>query len=188
MTPSLADDVRFRHLYDGNLDPLRRYCFRRLPADQVDDAVAEVFLVAWRRMSDVPDGDEARLWLYGIARNVVRNQRRSNRRQLRLASKVRRTDTQVAPDPGVEVVRRADYQETLDCLATLREGDQEVLRLAAWEELKPAEIGDVLGVAPHAVSARLSRARDRLAKAMHMERPGVGGWLASQPDLEGGEW
>ena len=97
MTPSLADDVRFRHLYDGNLDPLRRYCFRRLPADEVDDAVAEVFLVAWRRLSDVPDGDEARLWLYGIARNVVRNLRRSHRRQLRLASKVRRTDTRVVP-------------------------------------------------------------------------------------------
>ena len=109
-------------------------------------------------------------------------------RQLRLASRVRRTDARVAPDPGVEVVRRADYQETLDCLATLKDGDQEVLRLAAWEELKPAEIGQVIGVAPHAASARLSRARDRLAKAMHMERAGVAGWLAPRPDLEGGEW
>jgi RNA polymerase sigma-70 factor (ECF subfamily) len=139
VTPSLADNVRFHHLYEGNLDPLRRYCFRRLPPDEVDDAVAEVFLVAWRRIKDVPDGDAARLWLYGIARNVVRNQRRSDRRQLRLASRVRRTGSRVAPDPGVEVVRRADYQETLDRLATLREGDQEILRLAAWEELKPAE-------------------------------------------------
>ena len=86
------------------------------------------------------------------------------------------------------VARTRDYQETLDCLATLKDGDQEVLRLAAWEELKPAEIGQVIGVAPHAASARLSRARDRLAKAMHMERAGVAGWLAPRPDLEGGEW
>jgi RNA polymerase sigma-70 factor (ECF subfamily) len=188
VTPSLADEVRFRQLYDGNLDLLRRYCFRRLPFDEVDDAVAEVFVVAWRRMDDVPDGDEALLWLYGVARNIVRNLRRTTRPRYRLASKMRRTGTPVAPDPGAEVVRRADYQETLDCLATLREGDQEVLRLAAWEELKPAEIGQVIGVAPHAASARLGRARDRLAKAMHMERAGVGGWLAPQPYSEGGEW
>jgi DNA-directed RNA polymerase specialized sigma24 family protein len=54
--------------------------------------------------------------------------------------------------------------------------------------LKPAEIGHVIGVAPHTASARLSRARDRLAKAMHMERKGVGGWLTSHVDIEGGEW
>lgn len=188
MAPSVADDVRFRRLYDGNLDPLRRYCFRRLPVDEVDDAVAEVFLVAWRRMSDVPDGDEARLWLYGIARNVVRNQHRSERRQRRLTSRVRRSERRVVRDPGAEVVRRADYQETLDCLATLREQDQEILRLAAWEELRPAEIGRVVGIDPHAASTRLSRARDRLAHAMHMDREGIGVWLASQPDVERGEW
>jgi RNA polymerase sigma-70 factor (ECF subfamily) len=188
VTPSCVDEVRFRHLYDGNLEPLRRYCFRRLPADEVDDAVAEVFLVAWRRLGDVPDGDEARLWLYGIARNVVRNLRRSRRRRFRLASKVRHVEAPVVADPGVEVVRRADYQETLDCLSTLRERDQEVLRLAAWEELKPTEIGRVVGIDAHAASARLSRARDRLAGALHMERTGVGAWLASQPDLEGGGW
>ena len=175
MAPSRADEMRFRRLYDGNLDPLRRYCFRRLPVDEVDDAVAEVFLVAWRRMNDVPDGDEARLWLFGIARNVVRNQRRSERRQRRLASRVRRSEHGVVDDPGVEVVRRADYQETLDCLSTLRERDQEILRLAAWEELKPAEIGRVVGIDAHAASARLSRARDRLAGALDMDPDAVFG-------------
>jgi RNA polymerase sigma factor (sigma-70 family) len=187
VAPSDADEVRFRRLYDGHLDPLRRYCFRRLPVDEVDDAVAEVFVVAWRRMCDVPDGDEARLWLFGIARNVVRNQQRSERRRRRLALRVRGSERRVVCDPGVEVVRRADYQETLDCLGTLRERDQEVLRLAAWEGLKPAEIGRVVGIDAHAASTRLSRARDRLARAMHMEREGIGAWLASQVEFEGGE-
>lgn len=39
------------------------------------DAVAETFLVAWRRLPEVPSGEEARPWLYGVARRTLANQR-----------------------------------------------------------------------------------------------------------------
>jgi RNA polymerase sigma-70 factor (ECF subfamily) len=77
---SPPESARFRRIYDGHVDGIRRYCYRRLPSADVDDATAEVFMVVWRRIDEVPEGDEAMLWMYGIARNVVRNQRRPARR------------------------------------------------------------------------------------------------------------
>ena len=47
----------------------------------------ETFTVAWRRAADMPPGDEALPWLYGVARNVLSNQRRSSLRFTRLVAK-----------------------------------------------------------------------------------------------------
>jgi DNA-directed RNA polymerase specialized sigma24 family protein len=49
--------------------------------------IAETFLTAWRRLDDVPAGDEARLWLYGVARRMLANQRRGARRRSSLADR-----------------------------------------------------------------------------------------------------
>ena len=81
MARSPRTDAKFRRIYDGYLVAIPSYCLRRLPTSDANDAVAEAFLVVWRRIDDVPDGDEASLWLYGIAHNVVRNVDRAARRR-----------------------------------------------------------------------------------------------------------
>ena len=58
-------------MFESHHEAIQRYCFRRLPASDANDAVAEVFLVAWRRIADAPAGDGQLPWLYGIGRNVV---------------------------------------------------------------------------------------------------------------------
>ena len=66
------------------------YVLRRVErAEDAGDVVAETFLVAWRRMDKVPAGDEARLWLYGVARRQLANQRRGELRRSRLADRLR---------------------------------------------------------------------------------------------------
>ena len=55
MARSPRTDAKFRRIYDGHFVAIRSYCLRRLPASEVSDAVAEVFLVVWRRIDDVPD-------------------------------------------------------------------------------------------------------------------------------------
>src|SRR4051812_46392002 len=69
---------RFERLYDEHLEAVRRYVWRRDPSI-ADDVVAETFLVAWRRLDDVPES--ARPWLIGVARNVRLNLRRGRQRQ-----------------------------------------------------------------------------------------------------------
>lgn len=166
-------DVRFRRLYDENFLPVRSYCLRRIPVSEVNDAVADVFLVTWRRIDEAPSGDEARLWLYGIARNVVRNADRSRRRRARLQGRLESLAPNTGPTPESIVVRRAEEEEVLQALEGLRPMDREVLQLSIWEQLGNNEIATVLGIEPHTVTMRLGRARKRMAKRLRIETGAV---------------
>ena len=187
MARSPGTDTRFRRLYDRNFVPVRNYCLRRLPVSEVNDAVAEVFLVAWRRIDDAPQDEEDRLWLYGVARNVIRNVERSTRRQTRLGNKLRWVGS--PPDLGPEtlVVRRSEDRRVLAALGGLSPVDQEMLRLSIWEELSNGEIAEVLGIEAHAVTMRLSRARNRLAKKLGISSRPKRTRTDPQPVGEGGE-
>ncbi len=173
MTRSPGGDAAFRSLYASTFDPISRYCLRRLPADAAKDAVAEVFLIAWRRSDEVPRGGDALPWLYGVARNVVRNSLRSHRRSERLRRRLTAEPSQ--NDPGLEplVVRREEERRLVQALASLPPTDQEIVRLRAFEELTFAQIGSVVGCSEDAAKKRLSRALDRLRSAAEHHPPGT---------------
>lgn len=159
-------ELRFERLYAQHGRAVLAYAVRRASVDDAADIVAETFLVAWRRLDDVP-AEEARLWLYGVARRALANQQRSERRRQRLADRLRRElpavlETVPALDAHASVVETA--------LGQLGPEDREVLRLSAWEELTPAEIATVLGVSQVAVRSRLHRARRRLRSALRHTR------------------
>jgi RNA polymerase sigma-70 factor (ECF subfamily) len=143
-------------------EPVRRFLARRTDADTADDVLAETLLVCWRRLDDVPDGDEALPWAYAVARNALANADRGARRQRRLAHRITVVDppreAAPEPDPGLERVTEA--------LARLRPDEAELLRLWAWEQLGPSEIATVLGLTPNAVSIRLHRARGKLREIL----------------------
>jgi DNA-directed RNA polymerase specialized sigma24 family protein len=81
---------RLRRLFADTEHELLAYVLRRVDrGEDAADVVAETFLVAWRRMDRVPEGDEARLWLYGVARRQLANQRRGELRRSRLAERLR---------------------------------------------------------------------------------------------------
>ena len=151
-------------LFADHHEAIRRYCRRRLDGDAAEDAAADVFVVAWRRIDDVPDGEGSLLWLYGVARNVVARSRRSSRRRSRLSAKVLSLGVAPAEPPETVVIRSEDERHLLEALWRLRPDDQEVLRLKAWEELSHAEIATVFGISVSAVDARASRAMKRLAR------------------------
>ena len=187
MERSPETDLRFQELYDGNFEAIRNFCIRRLPVEEVNDAVAEVFTIAWRRLPDIPTGDEQRMWLYGVARNVVRNTDRSIRRQTRLFGRLGGLAPSHDPGPETVVVRRSEDDNVVAALRSLPETDQEVLRLSAWEELTNVEIANLLDLDPHAVTMRISRARNRLAKRLHMATVPVQSSVEPYPVTGGGE-
>lgn len=152
---------RFRRLYASTFASVLAYALRRVEQhEDAADVVAETFLIAWRRAGEIPAGDEAHLWLYGVARRVLANQRRGGQRRERLSERMRQCLTATVPaDPGSEVANRLTVQAAL---AKLRELDREVLTLTIWEGLGPQEVAAVLRVRPDAVRTRLSRARARL--------------------------
>jgi RNA polymerase sigma factor (sigma-70 family) len=151
---------RFGLLFDAHRRTVLAYVLRRVDdREDAADVLAETFLIAWRRLEDVPRGDGARPWLLGVARRVLANQRRGARRHFGLADRLGRelAGRLATVDEASEtdlLVRRA--------LASLSERDREVLMLAAWEGLSPAEIATAIGVSRVTARSRLHRARRRL--------------------------
>jgi RNA polymerase sigma-70 factor (ECF subfamily) len=151
---------KFTELFRANrLDILRYFIRRSTNPDEAADALAETFLVAWRRIDGVPDGLEGRLWLYGVARNILfkqlANQQHATVLNERLASELTATFT---PPADIEL-----RELVLTAVSQLIRSDREIVELSAWEELAPNEIASVLGISNNAARVRLHRARQRLA-------------------------
>lgn len=82
--------ARIAALYSEHGRGLLAYALRRAPGpEDAADVVAETFLVACRRAEEMPAGEEARLWLYGVARNVLLDQQRGERRRAQLGDRLR---------------------------------------------------------------------------------------------------
>lgn len=161
---SLSAEDRFRNLYYAQFPPLLGYALRRADgAEDAADVVSETFLIAWRRLTEVPEGPHARLWLYGVARRVLANMRRGTGRRDRLGERLRHDLTAAVTDHAEVATARADLDAALGKLGAL---DREVLQLAAWEGLDPREIATVLNVSAGTVRTRLSRARARLRRSL----------------------
>ena len=157
-----SQDDRFAEIYRSFYRHVHAYCRRRTGPDRADDAAAEAFLVAWRKIDLVPYGDEALPWLYRVAYGVVANLWRTTSRQKRLDRKLMALGVEPADVPEVVIVSRQEAQQILTALARLGPDDQEVLRLSIWEELSSDELAIALDVTSAAARQRLARARRRL--------------------------
>jgi RNA polymerase sigma factor (sigma-70 family) len=151
-------EQRFVVLYDAHLHRILGYALRRTDEASAQDVVAETFLVAWRRLEDVPDGSDARLWLYGVARKVLANHRRkeSRRERLRSALELGHLTSLCLGDEEPNLL----FAEAFERLPAR---DRELLGLWAWEGLDYRELAVVLGCSVNAAKIRVHRARRRFA-------------------------
>jgi RNA polymerase sigma factor (sigma-70 family) len=159
-----TDETGFHRIYRTFQPELTAYFLRRVDPDDVQDLTEDVFTVAWRRRHDVPQGREALMWLYGVARNVLSHHQRSKGRRIRLNARLGGLSRQESADLDLQVVRRLEYEQVLEAASRLRFGDQEVLRLALWEGLTHQEIAGITGVSVSAVKQRYHRAKRRLTR------------------------
>lgn len=153
---------RFRVLADEATAPIVAYLRRRLyplSAADLDDLVEEVLLVAWRRLDDVPAGAEIP-WLIGVARNVLRNALRKQRRISLLQARLRPRE----PDAAAEDYVIAD-EGVREALGSLSEDDREILFLHFWDGRSAVEIATILSISSNAAAVRLSRALERFRQS-----------------------
>jgi RNA polymerase sigma-70 factor (ECF subfamily) len=143
---------RFDEIYAEHVDAVRAYVRRRAPEALVDDVVADVFVVALRRIDDVPRN--ALPWLYAVARKTLANERRKRSRTVPLAPEV-----SYEPEPVGDSQLAAAF-------AALSDTDREILRLVAWEGLSLREAAAVLECSPVACRVRYHRAKSRLASRL----------------------
>ena len=164
-----ATEARYRAVFERHYEQVYAYFRRRTDAENARDCTAETFVVAWRRVGDIPKGSELH-WLYKVARNVLRNAYRAKRRSPvtfgEITDRPDRTDS-----PETIVVRNEEYREVIEALHRLKRNDQEILLLSVWEELPRDDVAAILGCSPHAASQRLHRASRRLAAELNNRRP-----------------
>jgi RNA polymerase sigma factor (sigma-70 family) len=173
-----SDDARFAALYARCHRAIRGYCSRRVAADAVDDAVAETFLTVWRRLDEVPDGEEAELvWTYCVAHRVIGHHLRSTARRGRLHDRLRSVGSPPVAATEESAVDLDERRLVLAALARLSHTDAEVLRLVEWAQLSNVDVAAALRIEPDAARQRLHRARRNLARQY--------GWLQSRIAGEG---
>lgn len=155
---------RFEAAYRELYAPICGYTLRRVrdPEDAAE-AIAETFATLWRRFDRCPRGEELRPWLFGVARRVIANQRRGERRRGALSERLVASFDQAAfaavePPDETSALARA--------FASLNEADRELLSLVAWEGLTRDELAVALRTSRAVVRLRLHRARKRLRDAL----------------------
>src|SRR2546423_4600073 len=163
----VSKDARtaFEQLFRDTRTDLLAYVVRRSQsAEDAADVLAETYLIAWRKLDAIPTGEQARLWLFGVARNLLLKgaTRRRSRDALveHLAGQLR---SALPPQAPVEDERSAALRAAL---AALPERQREIVMLTAWEGLTPKQIAAVTGAPVNVVRVRLHRARTRLKRAL----------------------
>jgi RNA polymerase sigma factor (sigma-70 family) len=169
MTPQRANQARMDAIYAQHFNAVAAYCMRRLPGEAANDAIAETFLVTWRKLDQVPHAHGTLPWLYRVAGNVIAHQRRSFARRSRLRRKLGSVAPEPIAGPELQVLDHAANQEVLEALAGLGDADREIIRLRTWEELTALQIAEVLQISPAAARKRISRALARLKRSLESQ-------------------
>lgn len=151
-------------MYDENYVRLLGYALGYVNRANAEEIVSETFLIAWRRLPDVPARELP--WLFGVARNLIRERYRADQRLRILCAELSAefgADGSAAGDVAEHVTDRA---VALQALAELPDADRELLTLLAWHGLTNGEAAQVLGCSTATLLVRVHRARRRLRDAM----------------------
>ena len=150
----------FEELFAAHYWAVRGYVLRR-DASAVEDAVAETFLVAWRHVDSLDD--DPLPWLLGVARRVLANQQRAERRRTALTARLQSVISGQVPDWEPPSAMSEDLAAAM---VRLSSHEREALLLVAWEGLEPARAARAAGCSPSAFRVRLHRARRNVAAAL----------------------
>jgi RNA polymerase sigma factor (sigma-70 family) len=153
---------RFERVFGEHFRAVSAYALRRASDADAEEAVAETFLVAWRRLDEMPS--DPKPWLLGVTRRVLANQRRAAGRREALRARVAGER-----DRDAEPRRRPPI---IEALGRLSKADRELLVLVAWDGLSTREAAVTLGCSATAAKVRLHRARRRLRAELERLEPG----------------
>jgi RNA polymerase sigma-70 factor (ECF subfamily) len=166
---------QFTELVQPHFDALYRSAYRltRHRAD-AEDLVQEVCLRAIANIADLGATDSPRAWLLRVQyRLFVDARRRWRRSPVRLADGAAESaDTACADDPGPEAdaAAWAVRRELADAWRCLDLRQQALLGLHA-EGYNLTELASITGLSKSVLSARLHRARSRLARLLQRPAP-----------------
>jgi RNA polymerase sigma factor (sigma-70 family) len=160
------DPHAFGVLFRRHADAVYNYCYRRIGSwSDAEDATSLVFLETWRNREKARTLDDSlRPWLLGVATNVLRNQKRAERRYDAALYRLAATSTsaQASPDPAELYPARQEFAYAVDQLNSMQRAEREVVALVLLAELSYVEVASALAIPIGTVRSRYSRALRKL--------------------------
>lgn len=167
-------EQRYTELYEQHFEFVWRSArYLGEPHATLDDAVQDVFLVAYRRFQDFEARSSPRTWLFAITLRVVGDHRRSLRRKTRLLDSVRRMFSSSVPTPFDHTEHAERGRTLMAALERLSDEQRAVFVMADIEELSAPEIAAVLRVNVNTVYSRLRTARREVAAQLGQTSEGA---------------
>ncbi len=151
----------------ANAADLLNYLERRVDvrADAAD-ALGDALLAAWRRRASLPsDPEQARMWLFGIARNTLLNSKRTTARRGAVVQRLRdhlehHQREPASPEENVEV---------REAITLLDAEKAELVRLIHWDGFSIVEAALIVGVPASTARSRYAAAREQLRRTLTPE-------------------
>ncbi|MDQ0893619.1 RNA polymerase sigma factor [Agromyces ramosus] len=158
-----AAAAHLERAYLANAADLLSYFGRRVRvAADAADLLSETFVVAWRRGDRMPaDPEQARMWLFGVARRVLANAARGEGRHADLTGKLR-AHLETVPTEQVDG-QVLDVRAALDAIPA---DQSELVRLVLWDGFTVLEAATILGISESTARGRFQRARIRLRELL----------------------
>ena len=132
--------------------------------DEAEDIAQEVFVRAYRQLSQYRSDGALEAWLYAITRRTANQMRRKQKRRGRLAlSPGARPAREVyTTDPGGRVDRERATALIHEMFSELPPRQREIFDLIDLQGLTPAEVAERTGMKPVSVRANLFKARSTI--------------------------
>jgi RNA polymerase sigma-70 factor, ECF subfamily len=151
----------FEALYDAHVDRVFRMLRRiGVPESSLEDAVQDVFIIAFRRMDGFEGRSSLSTWLCGIATQTARNYRRHARRHPETPTEGAGEDAPASAPSPERALETSEAVRVLHALLDeLDEEKREVFVLVELEQIPAPEIAAMLELNLNTVYARVRAAR-----------------------------
>lgn len=163
-TPSQGSEALCREWYQAHGAAVYNYFRFHVPQpDIAEDLTAETFLKVVRAADRFdPVKGTSKAWILTVARNVLADWRRRARLRQYVTLGTMHDLVYEAPSPEERLLREEEVGRLLDAVATLSDGDRELVGLRYGSGLDTAEVAQILGIREGSVRTRLWRVLGRL--------------------------
>jgi RNA polymerase sigma-70 factor (ECF subfamily) len=160
---SLNEPAAFAAVFERHFSLVHRFLCARAGVDPAADLASETFAIAFRRRADYDLGrPDARPWLIGIAVNLARQARRSERRLNRALARLAGERTLPQDSPEARLEPRGNITTLREVLAELSQDDRDLLLLFACLEFSYEQIAETMSLPIGTVRSRINRLRGKL--------------------------
>jgi len=157
-----AEERLLEALQDTAADLLAYFERRVRLREDAADLLSEVMIQAWRRVDAVPaELEPRRMWLFTVARNVLSNHARANRRRSALTERIRQHLASTEPTPD-----HSEAAAVRDAVRRLPDAQRELVMLIHWDEFSIRQASELLALNPSTARSRYAAARETLQRSL----------------------